>query len=541
MDVEPSPMRIASLLTLLLLVIAVAPLPVGADAAGGRLTVVRPGVVTGDLGVHDSPEEALASVADALGVDAAAFAFTQVRESLVGTHHRGVQQVDGIPVAGTHASVHVVDGQVAKVAAVGSDAVGAPTPAPISQDAAEAAALGVLGVTEAIALSSERLLVPTDGRLVDTWRVSLVARSVAGTVDISAAEGTVIAFLDDRRFADATATLFDPNPIQSSGDATLAQEVDVAGIDLDVALDPTVDEQLTDLPITGYDEQSALAGNLVGEWVDVLGAGPMVALQGRFDVTKTDPRFEGLMAYHHIDAIQRYFQEELGLTSINAEPQTVLALPLMGYDNSFYQPGNDLIAFGAGGVDDGEDAEVIIHELGHAIHDDQVPGWGTTHQGGAMGEGFGDFLAATYFARSLPDDATEDGFNACVAEWDATSYSSSDPPCLRRTDTGKTYPADFGGSSVHADGEIWSNFMWAVRAQLGDTPAERSDNVLRLLLTAHELLEPDAQYADAVTALVTVVDSDAFGLDEEAMEEWHVILTAEAATSFGMVIPPLAG
>ncbi len=49
---------------------------------------------------------------------------------------------------------------------------------------------------------------------------------------------------------------------------------------------------------------------------------------------------------------------------------------------------------GAGGVDDGEDAEVILHEYGHAVHDAQVPGWGDTHEGGAMGEGWGDFLAA---------------------------------------------------------------------------------------------------------------------------------------------------
>ena len=526
-------MRPATLSLLILLVLAVVPLPVGADDVP---TVVRPGVVAGELGAHPSPEAALSSVAGLLDVDADSVAFTATRTSLVGTHHRGVQQVDGIPVDGTHAAVHVVDGTVVEVTARTSRATGGPTAAPIARSAAEAVALGALDLADPIALDSERLLVPTDGVLVDTWRISLVGRTVAGTVDVSAADGTVLGFGDDRRFVDATATLFAPNPIQSSGDASLAQEVDIAGVDLDLALDPTVDAQLVDLPIRAYDDQAALAGNLVGEWVDVLGAGPMVALDGRFDVTKTDPRFEGLMAYHHIDAIQHYFQDVLGLTSVNAEPQTVLALPLLGYDNSFYQPGNDLIALGAGGVDDGEDAEVIIHELGHAIHDDQVDGWGRAHQGGAMGEGFGDFLAAAWFARDLPAGAAEDTFSACVAEWDATSYSSSTPPCLRRTDTGKTFPADYSGSSVHADGEIWSSFMWDVRAQLGATPAERSDNALRLLLTSHELLSPDAEYVDAVRALVTVIESDAFGLDAETREAWHAVVSAEAARSFGLTV-----
>src|SRR3712207_7035090 len=34
------------------------------------------------------------------------------------------------------------------------------------------------------------------------------------------------------------------------------------------------------------------------------------------------------------------------------------------------------VTFGNGGVDDAEDADIILHELGHAIHDNQVPGWG---------------------------------------------------------------------------------------------------------------------------------------------------------------------
>ncbi|MEZ4916786.1 MAG: hypothetical protein R2836_07345 [Chitinophagales bacterium] len=39
-----------------------------------------------------------------------------------------------------------------------------------------------------------------------------------------------------------------------------------------------------------------------------------------------------------------------------------------GADNSFFSPATPLrLIFGEGGVDDAEDADVIIHEYGHAI------------------------------------------------------------------------------------------------------------------------------------------------------------------------------
>jgi hypothetical protein len=37
-----------------------------------------------------------------------------------------------------------------------------------------------------------------------------------------------------------------------------------------------------------------------------------------------------------------------------------------------------------GGVDDAEDADVILHEYGHAIQDNQVPGFGSSLEAGAM-------------------------------------------------------------------------------------------------------------------------------------------------------------
>jgi Zn-dependent metalloprotease len=59
----------------------------------------------------------------------------------------------------------------------------------------------------------------------------------------------------------------------------------------------------------------------------------------------------------------------------------------------------------------------------------------------------------------------------CVADWDATSYTSTVPHCLRRVDTNLHYPADLSGE-VHHDGQIWSRALWDIRNALGNIKAD---------------------------------------------------------------------
>ena len=79
---------------------------------------------------------------------------------------------------------------------------------------------------------------------------------------------------------------------------------------------------------------------------------------------------------------------------------------------AFYSPVDMGIHFGESGAcrpDRGEEADAILHEYGHAIQDNQVPGWGVTNpitlkeETGAMGEGFGDILACVFFAEKGED------------------------------------------------------------------------------------------------------------------------------------------
>lgn len=79
-----------------------------------------------------------------------------------------------------------------------------------------------------------------------------------------------------------------------------------------------------------------------------------------------------------------------------------------------------------------DDAEVILHEFGHAIQDAIVPSFGQSHEGGAMGEGFGDYLAAFFF---VPVKSTQ--WEPRFAEWDVKAVKGSTEECLRRLDRQK--------------------------------------------------------------------------------------------------------
>ncbi|HEV8166858.1 MAG TPA: bacillolysin, partial [Actinomycetota bacterium] len=183
---------------------------------------------------------------------------------------------------------------------------------------------------------------------------------------------------------------------------------------------------------------------------------------------------EQVMAYYWITESQKYIQS-LGFGStrraINKRPQA-LRIDQWGQDNSFAtdHPKNEL-RFGKGGVDDAEDAEVILHEYGHAIHFAQDFSF-ASEQAGAISEGFGDYWAVTVgdvVTRAVGVPELEP--LPCVADWDSVSYTSTVPHCLRRVDRDLHFPADLSGE-VHHDGQIWSRALWDIRRALGNVRAD---------------------------------------------------------------------
>jgi Zn-dependent metalloprotease len=233
-----------------------------------------------------------------------------------------------------------------------------------------------------------------------------------------------------------------------------------------------------------------------------------------FIFDRSNDGFSETMGYYYIDYAERYIQS-LGFTNVNNQQQ-IFAVNKLKLDNSFYSPSNEQISYGLGGVDDAEDAEVILHEYGHSIQDNQVPGFGKSEEGGAMGEGFGDYWSASVNAQF------SGGFqDVCLAEWDATSYSNTNPPCLRRLDGTKHYPEDVDGE-VHDDGEIWSAALWQIRGAIGAPDADR------VVIASHFLLAPNASFNDGANALVTAAKS--LGLRSRQLDQVRTILSNRGFT-----------
>ena len=261
-----------------------------------------------------------------------------------------------------------------------------------------------------------------------------------------------------------TGTVFVPNPVQSLGDESLTDQKDA-----DAAVPATAYHQVT---LTNLDG----SGFLRGDWAAVVSetGNPAYSPTNTFDYTRHQDEFEQVMAYYWITESQKYIQS-LGFGSarraINKRPQA-LRIEQWGQDNSFAtdHPKNEL-RFGKGGVDDAEDAEVILHEYGHAIHFAQNFAF-ASEQAGAISEGFGDYWAVTVsdvVSRSLGVPEREP--LPCVADWDSTSYTSTVPHCLRRVDRDLHFPADLNGE-VHHDGQIWSRALWDIRQALGNVQAD---------------------------------------------------------------------
>jgi zinc metalloprotease ZmpB len=259
-------------------------------------------------------------------------------------------------------------------------------------------------------------------------------------------------------------SVFVSNPVQSLGDESLTDQKDADGA---VPASAYHDVTLTHLDGSGF---------LSGDYATVKSAtgNPAYSPANTFRYTRHQDEFEQVMAYYWVTESQKYIHT-LGFGEwrrpIDDEPQRV-RLNQLGYDNSFATDHPVLeLRFGKGGVDDAEDAEVILHEYGHAIHFSQGFSF-ASEEAGAISEGFGDYWAVTVsdvVAKSLGVPELEP--LPCVADWDSTSYTSMVPHCLRRLDTNLHYPGDLNGE-VHHDGQIWSRALWDIRQKLGNATAD---------------------------------------------------------------------
>lgn len=276
------------------------------------------------------------------------------------------------------------------------------------------------------------------------------------------------------------ARVFDPNPVVALNDPALQDRNDSA------AAVPEPAYRTVEL------QDVAASGPLAGPHVKLVDrqapniAPPDAASSLLFD--RAADGFEDVHVYFHVDRTQRHLQS-LGYTgtrAVAAYPVEADAHSANGADNSFFLPsvtraGEGTLHFGEGGTDDAEDADLIVHEYGHAIQEWIAPGTfggAFTSESRALSEGFGDYWAySAHVAQRLASG--RDPF--CFADWDARCWEDDGSQqcgyregsdCLRRLDGTRTM-ADFertgSGGVEHRNGSIWSSALREIHQQLGRT------------------------------------------------------------------------
>lgn len=434
---------------------------------------------------------------------------TDVLSGTGGVVYRYQQAVGGVPVLDAQAVVHDYAGAAPALVADNTvDGVAAPGKATVSRAAALRAATAAAGVRRLAGRTAASLVVaPREGDAL-AWRVTLPSAQPLGDYEVlvDAASGAVLSKRNMIQDFVPAAKVFDPNAVVANGGYSgIGTHPGADHNDADTALLTSLRTDVSLYRLNGSQEC------LNGEWAKVkLGRKHKKVCKASFDwtnVTRSSGKFEALMAYFHVDRTQDYIQTDLGLANVNAEPQVLLpdAIP---DDNSFYRPSVDTITYGTGGVDDAEDEDVIVHEYGHAIQDDQVPGFGSSFQAGALGEGFGDYMAASQTQHN--GGSTE--ATRCIFDWDGVGgWGEPSPvPCGRRADDNRTFSQAISGggnsgdycndAEIHCTGQAWATALTDIRSSLANEN-QRGDFDKDLIASQFDYATNE-KFEDAAEALI---------------------------------------
>ncbi len=399
------------------------------------------------------------------------------RVNPAGTTVRFIQHHLGIPVYDSEIAITIGRNDEVRFVMNGSK----PNLGTVDPNPAVAAGLAHQQVVERLGIAGELAYVQTslvvfrDAATTHlAWQVKLVPRTAPhgdflGLVD--AHDGALLRIWDKAAYVpvNGSGNVFDPDPL-SSAQVSYNDPGYTDGGDADTAqlTAQVFSKTLFDIDLT------AGMHTLRGPFADIRDTeSPFLGLFSQagssFAFTRNASAFEAAHTYFHLDNVMRYLNVTLGLSIMPFQYSGGARFDphgLSGADNSHYIGSTGEVAFGEGGVDDAEDADVVIHELGHGLHD-----WATVgglSQVNGLSEGIGDFVAQSY-SRSLNQWTVADPEYNWVFHWDGHNPFWGG----RRTNYSGHYPEDLVGQ-VHTDGQIWSTCMMQVWDALGRDATERA-------------------------------------------------------------------
>ena len=234
------------------------------------------------------------------------------------------------------------------------------------------------------------------------------------------------------------------------------------------------------------------------------------SLTPSFNFERSHLFFEDVNAFYHINQFHAYMSG-IGFKNLVNYPIEMDTHALMGDDNSMFVSSTSppQLLFGQGGVDDAEDADVVIHEYGHAISFSASPNTLFGNERDALDEGCGDYFAASY-SRSIKAFHWDHIFT-----WDGHNEFWAGRTAI----TSKKYPLGLVGEA-HGDGEIWASALMSIWDKIGRKNTDklvlesmysyagdmRMCDAARLILQMDSMMNHYANYANIYTSL------DAYGL-----------------------------
>ena len=332
----------------------------------------------------------------------------------------------------------------------------------------------------------------------DTAMKALAAKPGSGAGGTSGTTTTAVAALASG--IAGSGLVFDPDPRTVLASETLADTSSAASFDAAYAT-----KTLQDLTVTsGVYKLSGPYVNIKN--IESPATATSTTTNGVWTAKRGNNAFDDTNVYFHLDQNQRYIQS-LGFTgtkSIINRPLDVDTDGVNGDDNSHYSRGaTDYLAFGHGCVNDSEDADVILHEYGHGIQANINSGW-TGGDTGAMGEGFGDYWAASYSYSTAngktfhPDWAFSwDGHGAC---WGGRMMSRTDAKYNSSKSYGAHVSVTENGVTFQSD-ELWSAPLYASMVSLLNAGKPRG-NIDKIILEAHFGLGSNIKMPAMATAIV---------------------------------------